>query len=879
MQTFCRYIVLLLLIIQSETISAQKKTADFSDAEYYFAIEDYITALPLYKKLLDNDPVNCNLNYKVGVCLYNIPLKRSEAIDYFERAIIQTSKKYREGSFAEKNAPIDAFFFNARLLQSINKLTEAREMYNRYKDNIDASETDVIDLINNKLKSCDIAEEMFKNKISILSSHFPEPITSDFADYRAVFNKEGTYMVFMSDRKNRPGIFVSTKKDNTWSMPVEITYNLDIDTKYDKFSICSLSDDGKRLYVLIGDEFETKLNVSIYDGKKWGKCQKLNKNINSRFMQTFASESPDGRQLYFTSDRKGGYGGFDIFVSSLDKKNEWGSPVNLGKTINSQFNEETPFISPDNQTLYFSSEGHYNMGGYDIFVSHRLGDNEWSEPQNIGYPLNTTGDNLFFVPSNNPEKSYYCFADETTPHISEIEIIPKPVERIYNLHGLLSFSDNSHFIDSATISITKGPGDSTFNLKPSSDGTYNIQIKPGSYKVLFSAPGYTDDKQQLYIADTSQLTEITLNGTLNPVPVKKEEPITAQITEPATAAIPIPETPKKEEPVVIQNKAITSEETPVPAPPDKEEYLTIHNIIFDYDSYKINHEGKLMLEQIAKIMNKYPSLSLEIKGHTDSKGEIEYNRDLSLKRANAVANYFISKGIDPSRFVTKGLGDEISIAKNTNEDGSDNPDGRRFNRRAEIRVVNPGTIQVITEDISVPENLKLTDSLKYTVSASSSTRALTDEKFTIQLAALKRVVDVSSFANLNNVELHTCSDGLNRYTWGSFSSANEATAALGSVIAKGYYDAFVVSFLKFSDKSNDVSQFTIQLAALKRSVDPASFSNFENVRQYKCKDGINRYCWGNFNSFSEAEKELHSIKVKGYPDAFVVPVSKFENSF
>jgi len=892
------YLLLLFFSFYNNKIQSQKRSGIFSNAEFSFNSEDYNSALPLYIKLLKSDSTNCNLNYKVGVCLYSIPFKRKEALPYIQLSVKNITKKYHEGSIAETKAPVEALLYYGEILQINGSLSEAKDVYIQYRNFVNIKDIDIINYVNQKIKSCDVAEEMFKRAIKIEATQMPAPLSSEYADYRAVFNFDESFVVFMSDRKGRPGIYSSQLEGNKWSIPIEISNDLDIDIKYDRFLICSLSADAKRLYVLISDEFDTKLYVSVYNGKHWGKCQKLNKNINSRFLQTHACESPDGKQLFFTSNRSGGFGNFDIYVSKLDSKHQWGPAVNIGKTINTPFNEETPFISPDNQYIYFGSEGHYNMGGYDIFVSHRISENEWSEPQNIGYPVNSTDDDLFFVPSKKTDKAYYTLKSDKLPQISLLDFGSTPELKLFTLRGSLSFSDDSHFYDLAKIAITGISGDSINLLKPDSNGEYFTQVRSGTFNVNFSAPGYNEVKESVYIPDSSKINNYIVDGKLQPVSIKKGE------------------------------------------------YITIRSILFDYNSYEIDQEESALLEQLIKIMNEYPELNLEIEGHTDSKGYSGYNRKLSLQRAKSVADYIITKGIDPNRFITQGFGDVFSIARNTNSDGSDNPEGRHFNRRAEIRILNPGTVQVINEDMLIPENLKIRDNYRYYICLLESNsrvknsnwpheidttqitvsdidshylyrygepapklEALTslkkvnsaipeafilpekyfmnfsqkpqfskNEKYTIQLAALKRMINISNFPNLGQIEIHEGKDGLNRYSWGIFNSIGEADSKLISIKEKGYKDAFVVPVSKFNDtKQKFPNKYTIQLAALNKIIDVSNFQNLDNIVLHRGNDGFNRYSWGSFGSYSEADSELKNVIEKGYSDAFVVPVSKYSN--
>ena len=422
-------LIVFVLFINIANVYGQNKKM-FSDAMSKFESEEYDKAFTLFQKILVSDSNNCNINYLAGFSLFNQPDKKKKSLPYFEKAIKSISKSYKESSYKEVNAPTGALFLYAISLQINNKIKEAKEYYKQYQSQLGKKDIKEGIYLDQKIKSCDIAEEMQKTPIFYKSQLLPEPVKSKKSESRAVFNGDETSMVFESNRNGRPGLFYSQFKNNKWSNPIEITKDLEIDISNEKFSLCSMSADGKRLYTLISDEFESNLYVSTFGTNKWRNTKPLNKYINSMNLQTFASESTDGKQLYITSNRKGSIGNLDIYVSALNEKNDWGPAKNLGENINTPFNEETPFVAPDNNTLYFSSEGHNNIGGYDVFVSKRISDTEWGIPENIGYPVNTTDDNLFFVPSKEDKKGYYAINHNDEQHIALIDLSEKADEPI-----------------------------------------------------------------------------------------------------------------------------------------------------------------------------------------------------------------------------------------------------------------------------------------------------------------------------------------------------------------------------------------------------------------------------------------------------------------
>jgi len=198
---------------------------------------------------------------------------------------------------------------------------------------------------------------------------------------------------------------MSRKVNGDWGEPENISEQVGSDG--DCEPTC-LSANDSELYMVKKTKGNYDLYVSYWKDNKWSAMQQLNKYINSSRNETHASISADGKTLYFSSDRRGGFGKLDIYKSERMVNGDWGPAVNLGETINSDNDETTPFICEDGKTLYFSSDGHLNMGGFDIFVSHLMANNKWENPVNAGFPINTTGNNMFYCPVKNGEIAYYA---------------------------------------------------------------------------------------------------------------------------------------------------------------------------------------------------------------------------------------------------------------------------------------------------------------------------------------------------------------------------------------------------------------------------------------------------------------------------------------
>ena len=219
---------------------------------------------------------------------------------------------------------------------------------------------------------------------------------------------DGNTIVYTERRGIVNAIFCSRKEKGIWQPPVDITPELG---GGEDCSSCSLNSDGTELFLYKTDNYDGVIYSSAYKNGAWTPVNKLNKNINTKYYESHAAISADGKKLYFTSNREGGLGNLDIYVSEKDATGDWGPAVNLGPAINTPFNEDTPFITENDSVLYFSSEGHNSMGGFDIFKS-RISGSSWETPSNLGYPINSTDDDKFFQPLNNERNAYYTMTTD-----------------------------------------------------------------------------------------------------------------------------------------------------------------------------------------------------------------------------------------------------------------------------------------------------------------------------------------------------------------------------------------------------------------------------------------------------------------------------------
>lgn len=382
----------------------------FEEAEYYVLYEDYQEALVLYLELHNKGLDNAYVKHRIGECYLQLSGQKEKAIPFLEEACKNLSENIKEGSVKETRAPYRTLFYLASAYQQNNELEKAIDTFKKFEQLAANNKEYNIDYVYKQIQSCNAAKELIKNPKDIKEINIGEHINDQFANIRPLISADEKSMVYMTKLKFYDAIFFTVKVNGEWTTPMNITPDLNSDGNVYP---CFLSADGKTLLLYKEENFNTDIYISHLKGKKWSAPKKMNKNINSRFQETFASISCDRKTLYFVSDRKGGFGGTDIYRCSFDEKlNDWGPAINLGSEINTPFNEETPIMCEDNKTLYFSSEGHYNMGGFDVFYSENIEQNVWSKPINMGYPINSTDDNLFYYPVDNGNKAYISKYDK-----------------------------------------------------------------------------------------------------------------------------------------------------------------------------------------------------------------------------------------------------------------------------------------------------------------------------------------------------------------------------------------------------------------------------------------------------------------------------------
>jgi len=436
-----RGLVLILLIgFLGNTFSKELPKQDIKDsfnyAEWYMLEGDYENARKLYNELVEFDSNNSNYNYKLGVAiLLDIENQNEELAEKcLAIAIKNTSVNYKN-NYKETSAPIDAFIYYAEIQMYKYNFDIAIQYFQNYLDVIKNKKTEFSDYAKREIIHCNTAKKLLTPdkqtkkvelgpKIMSKTKNKSFPLISiDQTVSIFAYGKNNESFGNLNFEINNPeyktdDIYFSQKINGVWSDTVNITKELKL--KKQVFPAC-LSADGETLYIVQDDNDNGNIYQSQFIDGKWTSIKKLNKNVNSKSWETHATITPDGRTLYFTSDRKGGFGGFDIYYSKLQSDGQWGPAVNLGNTINTEFDEDLPFIAKDNMSLFFCSQGHENIGGFDVFEAE-ITNGVFNTPENIGFVLNTPRNDFFYIASEGNEMKFSKLAKEETVVLEDIPL-------------------------------------------------------------------------------------------------------------------------------------------------------------------------------------------------------------------------------------------------------------------------------------------------------------------------------------------------------------------------------------------------------------------------------------------------------------------------
>jgi len=628
----------------------------------------------------DADTTNFKANFEAGD-LYLKTVNKSLASKYFMR-VYRQDPEYR----------FDLEYWIGFSFQLGMEFDKAIDFYQRYeqrmakkptyqgKDKVDAS------IVNRRIKECQNGKGFVAAPRSYSIVNIGREINSEYEDFGPVLNEAEDEMVFTTRRRdgnmnenvaddNKPyeEIFYSKKVGGVWS-PAKSVGTL-VNSKYNESSL-ALSPDGNTLFI-----YRDEGNGDIYFSERqsdgsWGEPEALPGIINSSYREASVTITKDENTLYFSSERPGGLGGSDIYVCTKDSNGEWSRVKNLGPSINTLLDEDGPFIDYDSKTLYFSSAGRGGMGGFDIYKSSLINPdkNEWSEPENMGFPINTPDDDIYYVASKDGQRGYYASVRDDGMGYTDIYMItaqeqptkeepvtattkePDPIKEPTTTTKIETPKTTPAKVERVPLKYvvkvidgdTGSPLDAKVRLQGAKDKVVPGMVPQGSGTFEFNITAAQTKDYRLSVEREGYIFQ----NLLVQIEGAQTQPKTIQRT-------------------VELRKLVVGASS------------ILRNIYFDFGKATFKNESYNELNKLLAMMQQNSGTNVEIAGHTDAVGTKAFNKYLSQARANAVKNYLVDKGVDARRITAVGYGEERPLASNDDED-----EGRELNRRVEFKVLS-----------------------------------------------------------------------------------------------------------------------------------------------------------------------------------------------
>ena len=616
------------------------------------------------------NPNNADLNYKLGEC-YMTSMFKFKALPYLEKAL-------------KLNPSIDPFihYLLGKAYHLDMQFDKAVSEYGQYQRTVmSGGDPYIIQDLMMRLEQCSNGKKLVANPIRVFVDNMGDNVNTEYNEYGAVISADESVLVFTGRRPNSTGgkidpqlnenfedIYISYKQpDGSWSKSKNIGEPINSN---DHDANSGISNDGQRFAIYLGKSNGGDLYESRLTGDIWSKPESMGKNINTKdFHESSACYSPDGNVLYFVSDKDGGLGDHDIYMSKLDEKGNWGEAVNLGSVINTPYSEEGVYMHPDGKTLYFSSQGHSSMGGFDIFKSvYNEKTKTWSKPENIGYPVNTTDDDVFFVISASGRHGYYTSMGTDSRGLRDLYVVT-----FLGSEKQVVLNNEDNLLASVAAPVKEVVIAPVVEVKEAQLTILKGVITDAlTTKVLEAEIEIVDNQANVVIATfksnsaTGKYLVSLPAGKNYGIAVKKDGYLfhSENFDIPSTAAF---QTVEKD--VALKGLKVGSK-------------IVLKNIFFDLDKATLRPESTAELNRLIKLMADVPTLKIELSGHTDSQGSDTYNQSLSEKRAKAVVDYLTNAGVAAGRLVSVGYGETQPISTN------DTKEGRQLNRRTEFKVLS-----------------------------------------------------------------------------------------------------------------------------------------------------------------------------------------------
>ena len=657
-----RLTLLLLLIGISHAIPAQiapipgNYKDNFLQGNQLIEEQNWLMALAFFQEAYKVDSTNANINYKMGVCYLHTPSEKQKSLYYLRIAARGISRNYDPYDTHIKKAPENTFFYLAQAYHYNYQFDSAIQFFVSYKSllgNRDPQTTKDIDMRINWAKN---AKEFLASPLPVTITNLGDSINSVNPEYSPVISVDENTIIFTSRRTGEVGIdgeyyediLISEKKeDGTWTAPRPISPY--INTVTNEASI-SLSTDGTTLFIY-RDDNGGDIYTSTYMNDGWMAPVAMGGEINTKYWETHACLSADGNTLYFVSDRPGGFGGRDIYRVVRLPNGAWSKALNLGPTVNTSADEDAPFIHPDQRTLFFSSTGHKSMGGFDIFFTSKDDSDHWTEPFNMGYPINTPDDDIFYTTSPDGKRAYFSSVREGGFGDKDIymAVLDQPKSAgLTLLKGRVYNADGSPLTQKIDIIVTNSmDGTLNGNYKPNKNGNFTIILSPGNtYQISY----LVDDKEF-----SNEIIDIPAGSEFEVIEraIDMRDLVLGKIT---------PDIPKDSIHTQIKNLPGDSLIPGVRPKNWKAELTATHNLSFSmFFKYNVSEidpndaDFKTFIDSCVTHINKFGDISFRITAAASQvptkkfKNNTDLASDRGEKAKNVIEKALIAKGVDMTK--------------------------------------------------------------------------------------------------------------------------------------------------------------------------------------------------------------------------------------
>jgi len=603
------------------------------------------------------DPDNLKANFDAGY--YHLKtVAKDLAAQYFLR-VYERDPNYR----------FDLEYWIGQSFHYGYEFDKALDYYARYvvrynsKPNYQGRDLFAIDVVERNIYECENAKVYIQHPKNYSIVNMGIQINSEWDDYAPVLNANEDEIIFTTRRRegnlnqnvyedNKPweDIFISRKVNGKWQ-PAE-NMGPRVNSIYHDSNL-ALSADGNTLFVHKDDNGGDIYFIKRQTDGNWSEPKPLPGMVNSSYAEKSVSISSDEKTLFFSSNRPGGFGELDIYKATLNSSGQWVDVKNLGDKINTPYDDDGPFIDFDGKTLYFSSKGHQGMGGFDIYKSvFDEETNEWSDPENMGYPINTPDNDIYFVSTKDGKRGYYSSVREDGLGYDDIYMItlPDPVVASAKTDPATPSSPEIPLQYTVTVidAISREPVEARVRLEGMRDNIIVPSVPKGAGVTEFTIMAKEARDYRLSVENQGYMF------------VSQNVRLEGASAEPKSLSRTI-------ELRKVQTGAM----------------IVLRNIYFDFDKATFKQESYNELNKLERMMSQNPTMMVEIAGHTDYIGSAAYNMTLSQRRAEAVKDFLTKKGIDSRRIVAKGYGKTRPIVSNDDEE-----EGRELNRRVEFRVIS-----------------------------------------------------------------------------------------------------------------------------------------------------------------------------------------------